>query len=104
MFRRTVFVLIILILNFFSIINMQHLPLCESLNDIEGNEDVQKNSEIKSRRVRALCDAIYSSRPISEHDELDSIPDFDLTQIASGKDILENLLMIIRYFLFSFRR
>jgi len=104
MFRQTVFVLIILILNFFSIINTQHLPLCESLNDIEGNEDVQKNSEIKSRRVRALCDAIYSSQPISEHDELDSIPDFDLTQIASGKDILENLLMIIRYFLFSFRR
>jgi len=97
--------LIILILNFFSIINTQHLPLCESLNDIEGNEDNQDNSEIKSRRIRALCDAIYSSRPISEHDDLDLIPDFDLTQIASGKDILENLFMILRYFfLFSFRR
>jgi len=59
--------------------------MCESLNDIEGNENETNNSEVKSRRIRALCDAIYSSQTVSDHDELDLIPDFDLTQIDSGR-------------------
>jgi hypothetical protein len=93
MFRQTSVILIIIILNFLLIINTQHLPLCESLDDIEGDENVKNNSAIKSRRIRALCDAIYSTRTKSEPDDLESIPDFDLTQITSGKDILENLWM-----------
>jgi hypothetical protein len=79
MFRQ---ILLIVIFNFLSIINTQHLPLCDSFDEIDEN-----NSEVKLRRVRALCDAVYSSRIMSNQDELDSIPDFDLTQINSGKDV-----------------
>ncbi len=104
MFRQFVVILIIIILNIFSIINTQHLPLCESLNDIEGNENDEHHSEIKLRRIRALCDAIYSSQGVSDHDELDLIPDFDLTQMTSGEDVLEKLLVEIRFSLLWFRQ
>ena len=90
MFRHATnpLIIILVILNFCWIINAQHLPLCESLNDLQGNETEKNNSEGKSRRIRALCEAIYSSRAVSDRDELDSIPDFDLTQIDSGRDLL----------------
>ena len=87
MFRYSVIPLIVIVWNFFSIINSQHLPLCESLNDIQGNEE--SHSDVKSRRVRALCDAIYSSRTRTEQNELDSIPDFDLEKINSGKNLID---------------
>jgi hypothetical protein len=90
MFRYSVITLIVIVWNFFLIINSQHLPLCESLNDIQGNE--KNSSEVKSRRIRALCDAIYSSRTVADHNELDSIPDFDLTQINSGRDLFRELI------------
>lgn len=73
-----------LFLNICLIINSQHLSICESLNDIDGNEIEKNNSQIKSRSIRALCDAIHSSRAVSEQEELKAIPDFDLTQISSG--------------------
>ena len=85
MFCYTVIILIIIIiLNLFLIINTQNLSLCESLNEIKGNENETNNTEVKTRHVRALCDAISSSQVKSGNDELDLIPDFDLTQIASG--------------------
>jgi hypothetical protein len=85
MLRQTLVILIVIVLNVFSIIHSQHLPLCDSLNEIEGNENDKKNSDVKSRRIRALCDVIYSRRVRSDHDELNLIPDFDLTKIDSGK-------------------
>ncbi|CAF1485529.1 unnamed protein product [Adineta steineri] len=87
MFRQSYIILIIIIIifTFVSIINTQNLPLCESLNDIDDNNN--KNSEIKSRRVRAICDAISSSRVSSDNDEFESIPDFDLTQMNSDNDV-----------------
>jgi hypothetical protein len=100
MFCHTIIILSIIILNFSLRINTQHLPLCESLkNNIEDNEINKNNLDIKLRRIRAICDAVYSSQANSKNDELDLIPDFDLTKITSSKDIVENLLMKIRYFL-----
>jgi hypothetical protein len=49
--------------------------LCDSLNET--------NVEVKSRHISALCNAIHSSQT-KLNKEVDSIPDFDLTQIASG--------------------
>ncbi|UJR33713.1 hypothetical protein I4U23_021142 [Adineta vaga] len=85
MARQTEIILIIsCILNFGLIITTQYVPLCEVLNDIDNNDHNQVNEEIKSRRVRALCDAIYSSRDQMNNDDLDKIPDFDLNRISSG--------------------
>ena len=97
MFGQALFITssIILILNFFSILNAQHSSLCNSLNDIEHDKN---NSEIKSQRVRALCDVIYPSRAKSDNDELNSIPDFDLTKIASGEVIQKNLFISLNFF------
>jgi len=81
--RPSFVILVVVLLNIFSIINTQHLPLCDTINEIEGKE----NEEIKSRRIRALCDAIHSSASKTDHDELNAIPDFDLTKIGSGKRI-----------------
>ena len=65
------------------------MPLCESFNDIDGNENDKNSTEIKSRGIRALCDAINSSRKVSDHEELDAIPDFDLTQLVSGTNLFQ---------------
>jgi hypothetical protein len=83
MFRVKVPAIIIYVflhLNFLLIINTQTISLCKLLNDIKGNE----NDSLKVRRIRALCDAIQSTEAISNNEESDSIPDFDLTQIDSG--------------------
>jgi hypothetical protein len=85
MFRLTITSIIIYAffnLNFLSIINTQSTSVCDTLDDIEGNEN---NSLLKLRRIRALCDAIHSSQVISDKEDLDTIPDFDLTQIESGR-------------------
>jgi hypothetical protein len=76
---------VLISLNFTFKINGQYLPLCDSLNELEGNDHDASNSEVKIRRVRALCDAIYASRDEPEKNELDAIPDFDLTQLHSGE-------------------
>ncbi|CAF0780943.1 unnamed protein product [Rotaria sp. Silwood1] len=92
MFYQTVITTnIIIVLTFVSIINTQHLPLCDSLNEIKNNENNTDHNEIKIRRVRALCDAIYPSRTMSNHNELDLIPDFDLARIDSDNDANEIL-------------
>ena len=65
--------------------NGQHLPLCDLLNESEGNDHDPRNSEVKVRRVRALCDAIHASRDQPAENELDAIPDFDLAQLQSGE-------------------
>lgn len=86
MFPNIVAISIVLIsLTFTFEIDGQHLPLCDSLNELEGNDQNASNSEVKIRRVRALCDAIYASRSEPVKNELDAIPDFDLTQLHSGK-------------------
>ncbi len=85
--RQGFVILVIVILNIIPIIKTQHLPFCDNLNEIEGNENNKANSEIKIRRIRALCDAIYPSKITSEHDDGNSVPDFDLTKIDSGKNI-----------------
>ncbi len=50
--------------------------MCDTLNE--------DNSLVKSRRIRALCDALQSSQEISDIEDSDLIPDFDLTQIETG--------------------
>jgi hypothetical protein len=75
MFQRILIILVITFLSCFTIINTQNLALCDSLNET--------NVEVKSRHISALCNAIHSSQT-KLNKEVDSIPDFDLTQIASG--------------------
>lgn len=87
---------IIIILSNLPIITTQHLSLCDSLHEIRSTVDSTNTTETKLQRIRALCDAIHSSKLTSEHDELDLIPDFDLTQIASGMDFEEDLFMTRR--------
>jgi len=79
MFRRNTFlcIIVIIVVNSLITINTQQLSLCESLDDIE-------KSEVKKRHIRALCDAIGSTQDVSESNEFDDIPDFDLTEIQSG--------------------
>lgn len=84
--RRTeISLCILLILGFVFIINTQYVPLCESLNEVENNDQEQTIEESKSRRVRALCDAIYSTRDQIDNEELDTIPDFDVNRMNSGR-------------------
>lgn len=87
MFHPTIIPLILLFFNICCIIKSQHLSLCDSLNDIDGNENEKNNSEIQSRERSALCDAGNASRKVSEHEDLDAIPDFDLTQFGSGTNL-----------------
>lgn len=99
MLGHSVFILFVVIWNLFPLINTQQLPLCKSLKNIEGNEENKHISEVKSRGIRALCDAIHSTETELKHNnDLNSIPDFDLTQIASGKNILGILLIAIKPF------
>jgi hypothetical protein len=79
MHRLTTTSIIIIVffnLNFLLLINTQSISMCDTLNE--------DNSSLKLRRIRALCDAIQSSRGISDKEDLDLIPDFDLTQIDTG--------------------
>lgn len=53
----------------------QHLPLRESLNEIDSDESDAARADVKTRRVRA--------RPNDDAGE--DVPDFDLLRITSGK-------------------
>ena len=77
----------IILLTLLPIINGQHLPLCDSLNKLKGNENNENNSNTKSQGIRAIHNTVYSSRATADNDELDLIPDFDLNQINSGKEL-----------------
>jgi hypothetical protein len=86
MFRFSITAIIIYAyfnLNFLSITNTKTISVCDTLDDIKGNENDENNLS-KLRRIRALCDAIHSSQVISDKKDLDYIPNFDLTQIESG--------------------
>lgn len=65
--------------------NAQQIALCESLNDVDAHQNDPEFSEVKIRRVRAICDAIYSSQLKPDENDLKSFPEFDMTQIQSGK-------------------
>ena len=86
MFQGALAICWIILANYFlTNVDGQDLPLCRSLNELEGAGHVDHDSEVKSRRVRALCDAIQASRGKSDQDDLDAIPDFDLNLIETGK-------------------
>jgi hypothetical protein len=79
MYRITMTSIIIIAflnLNFLFLINTQSISICDTLDE--------HNSLLKSRRIRALCDVLQSFREISDKENLDLIPDFDLTQIETG--------------------
>lgn len=80
---------IIIILNILPYYNTEHSTLCDSSNDIETESNYLNNTEFKPNGVGVLCNKTRSSRAqeIMENDELNSIPDFDLTQIETGKNI-----------------
>ncbi|CAF0725661.1 unnamed protein product [Adineta ricciae] len=85
--RRTeISLCILLTLGFVFVINTQYIPLCELSNEVENDDQERTIEESKSRRVRALCDAIYSARDQIENEELDTIPDFDVNHINSDDD------------------
>ena len=44
-----------------------------------------KNMELKLGRLRALCNAIQWSPSKLNNENLDSLPDFDLTRINTGR-------------------
>ena len=91
--RRTeISLCILLISGFVFIINTQYIPLCESSNEVENNDQERAIEESKSRRVRALCNAIYSARDQIDNEELDTIPDFDVSLINSGRRLVFFLL------------
>lgn len=71
-------ILLLFMLNFLSIGRADILAGCERLNDLD------EYSSFKLRRVRALCDALQISQSTIEHDEIESIPNFDLNQIDTG--------------------
>ena len=86
MFRGALAICLILLSNnCLTNVDGQDLPLCRSLDEPRGVGHASRDSEVKLRRVRALCDAIQASRGISDHDDLDAIPDFDLNLIETGK-------------------
>jgi len=72
----SIIIIAFLNLNFLFLINTQIISMCDTLDE--------DNSLLKSRRIRALCDALQSSQDISDIEESDLIPDFDLTQIETG--------------------
>jgi hypothetical protein len=72
----SIIIIAFLNLNFLFLINTQIISMCDTLNE--------DNSLVKSRRIRALCDALQSSQEISDIEDSDLIPDFDLTQIETG--------------------
>lgn len=51
---------------------------------LDNPGDLNEHSSVKLRRVRALCDIVQSSRNIVEHEDIDSMPNFDFNQIDSG--------------------
>jgi hypothetical protein len=75
-------ILVLFNLSFLSIVKTDIVPVCETLKDVQNDED---GSAIKLRRVRALCDGIEASKKIVDQENLESIPDFNLNQIDSGK-------------------
>jgi hypothetical protein len=77
----SIIVIVFFNLNILLPINTQIISMCDTLKHVEGDEN---NLLLKLRRIRALCDVIQSSRGISDKEDSDLIPDFDLTQIDTG--------------------
>lgn len=83
--RLSIVLILTFSLHILSVVHAQHVPLCDVLNDIESHLNETEYSESKSRRVRAICDAIRPPQTKVPESDLNSIPDFDLAQIQSGK-------------------
>ena len=87
----------IVLIHVCSKINAQQIPLCESLIASDTQQNEAEYTEVKIRRVRAICDAIYSSQSKVEENDLNSIPEFDMKQIESGNpSLMTNMTIITR--------
>ncbi len=71
--------------HFYSRVYAQYVGMCGILNELKDHQDKNSDIELKIQRLRALCDAIRSSQAQSNNENFDSLPDFDLTRIDSGK-------------------
>ena len=57
----------------------QYARLCEQLGDQTAPESENNETDMKLQRLRALCNDLQPN-----NNNMDSLPDFDLTRINSG--------------------
>ena len=79
--------IIMILLSFYlcEILCAKYMGKCGILGDQNGNGNKSKNMELKLERLRALCNAIQWAQSKLNNEKLDSLPDFDLTRINTGK-------------------
>ena len=78
---------IVILLSFYfcEIICAKYMGKCGILSEQNNNGNKSKSVELKLERLRALCNAIQWSQSNLNNENLDSLPDFDMTRINTGK-------------------
>ena len=84
-FGNPVIIVILLSFYFCEILCTKYMGRCGILSDQNDEGNKSKNMGLKLERLRALCNAIQWSQAKSNNENLDSLPDFDLTRINTGK-------------------